>query len=386
MDTPVTDDEAIVTHVIGIGLLADTIAAALGTVTRADVSSQNGPVIAANDGWEQVPDSVREASAALLPVVTGLNQVVIGRWEERGQTGCSDCAKTRRRNADSDGGRGQGALLAAHGDKLAAPSSALTQTAADLVAAVVRDDVESHAEGRDPRTRHALVVVDLVDLTVQLHRVMLDPSCAWCSVEIDDAPKDDFGTTVALPAYRSGSLRGRDLVAESDDLVGTYFDPMTGLIRELHSWTMGSQIMTSATMAMSAHGSESGYGLGSRRTVSRTTAILEAVERRASAPHIRRRVTVGSYHDLADRALDPRTLGLHPPEVYDRPDVWFQPFDPDRAYRWVWGWSYQRAEPILVPQTLGYYSADHHGPDGPGFVYEISNGCALGSSLHEAVR
>src|SRR5690625_3015699 len=162
MDAPVTNDEATLAHVIGTGLLAETIAVALGTANRADVSGQNGPVIAANDGWERVPDSVREASSALLPVVTELSQVVIGPWEDRGRTGCSDCAKTRRRNADSTGGRGQDALLAAHGDRLTAPSPALTQTAADLVAAVVRDDVESHAGGRDPRTSRGLVVVDRV--------------------------------------------------------------------------------------------------------------------------------------------------------------------------------------------------------------------------------
>ena len=48
---------------------------------------------------------------------------------------------------------------------------------------------------------------------------------------------------------------------------------------------------------------------------------------------------------------------------------------------WVWGYSFLQERPILVPELLAYYSLSC----GEGFVYETSNGCALGGSLEEAI-
>jgi ribosomal protein S12 methylthiotransferase accessory factor len=48
---------------------------------------------------------------------------------------------------------------------------------------------------------------------------------------------------------------------------------------------------------------------------------------------------------------------------------------------WVWGYSFLQERPILVPELLAYYSLGC----GDGFVYETSNGCALGGSLEEAI-
>ena len=62
------------------------------------------------------------------------------------------------------------------------------------------------------------------------------------------------------------------------------------------------------------------------------------------------------------------------------PDFPFEPFDPERPINWVWGYSFSQKRPILVPEILAYYSLG----DGDGFVYETSNGGALGGSLEEA--
>jgi ribosomal protein S12 methylthiotransferase accessory factor len=54
--------------------------------------------------------------------------------------------------------------------------------------------------------------------------------------------------------------------------------------------------------------------------------------------------------------------------------------------QWTWGYSFARQAPILVPDTCVYYSALHRtSAENRPFVYEISNGCALGSCLEEAI-
>lgn len=79
--------------------------------------------------------------------------------------------------------------------------------------------------------------------------------------------------------------------------------------------------------------------------------------------------------------LNPASVGLYTKEQYERPGFPYPPFDPDLPMEWVWGYSFMREAPVLVPQILAYYNAGSTN----GFVYETSNGCALGGSLEEAI-
>jgi ribosomal protein S12 methylthiotransferase accessory factor len=123
-----------------------------------------------------------------------------------------------------------------------------------------------------------------------------------------------------------------------------------------------------------------------RYRTSETVALLEALERYGGrAPGGRRSVVRASFAELRDVALDPRTLGLHSPEQYAQQGFPFQPFDDGSRCRWVWGYSMARREPILIPLAYAYYGARATDPDDPLFAFEISNGCALGSCVQEAI-
>ncbi|MFD0258973.1 TOMM precursor leader peptide-binding protein [Kitasatospora indigofera] len=115
---------------------------------------------------------------------------------------------------------------------------------------------------------------------------------------------------------------------------------------------------------------------------SRDLAFLEGLERYAGT-HRRRtgEMLVDSYRNLAGAALDPRECGLYAPRTYQE-DPMVGPFDPERPIPWVRGYSLRDARPVLVPARLCYYSA---GLAADNFVFECSNGCAIGSCLEEAV-
>jgi ribosomal protein S12 methylthiotransferase accessory factor len=85
--------------------------------------------------------------------------------------------------------------------------------------------------------------------------------------------------------------------------------------------------------------------------------------------------------NLKHQALNPITVGVHAKEQYSRLGFPFKPFNPDRPIDWVWGYSFLQERPILIPELLAYYSLGC----GHGYVYETSNGCALGGSLEEAI-
>ncbi len=116
--------------------------------------------------------------------------------------------------------------------------------------------------------------------------------------------------------------------------------------------------------------------------MSELTAILEGLERYCGIePRGKRKVVRDSYHNLENQALNPTTVGLHEKDQYEKPHFPFKPFNPDDPMNWVWGYSFLQERPILVPELLAYYSLGY----GEGFVYETSNGCALGGSLEEAI-
>lgn len=371
--------------VVGHGVIADAVAERLGVTARAalDRSPVGGPVVSATDGWpSRLPESPRAGVLGpWLPVHTEIDRLVIGPWEEPGQRGCVRCAERRYERMCHPGER---AARERHADRLGRGAPLLSGQAARLAAVLVEDEIRSAAGGSDPRTRGAVLSIDLRDLTVTTHRFLADPGCERCATPRPGGPDDTLGRPSPRPSYRAGVTRGRDLPAELAELTARYVDSRTGVLRHVRDRTVGGQIVSTAEQA-GTHRGDAGYGRSPQRRTSRTTAILEGIERFAARPVGHRSVTVGSYRELADRALDPGTLGLHPAPAYAEPDFGYLPFDPDRAYRWVWGWSFRRAAPILVPETLAYYGLDPTGPDGRGFVYEISNGCALGSSLSEAV-
>ncbi|OEV30642.1 cyclodehydratase, partial [Streptomyces nanshensis] len=115
---------------------------------------------------------------------------------------------------------------------------------------------------------------------------------------------------------------------------------------------------------------------------SRELAFLEGLERYAGT-HRRRRgaLLTRSYRELGEEALDPAECGFYPPATY-RDDPVVRPFDPDRPIPWVRGRSLRDDREILVPARLVHYSAGVAADD---FVFECSNGCAIGSCLEEAV-
>ncbi|MEV4569226.1 TOMM precursor leader peptide-binding protein [Nonomuraea sp. NPDC049419] len=374
--------------VLAGGRIAGAVAERLGVpaVPLPDGELPPGPTVAAADGWAEVVtrDLRARLTGPVLPARVELDTIVIGPWETPGEQGCASCAAYRQSWAAPAYERGE-IVRERHADRLAAPSPLLTEGAAGLAAALMAGDLRAYAEGATPRTRGTVLTVDLHDLSITPHRVLPDPLCAVCGPRVTDEPPTALGTPRPVPSHAEGAVRGRDLVGELDALTDTYVDERTGVVWLLHDRTSGGAILSTAEVSHRWARGSGGYGRASERRVSRTIALLEALERFSASPGRLHPPKAGTYHELRDRALDPRTLGLHPPQAYEEPGFAYEPFDPDRNYRWVWGWSFLRGEPILVPETVAYYGTHSHEPDNRPFVYEISNGCALGSSLEEAV-
>jgi ribosomal protein S12 methylthiotransferase accessory factor len=361
-------------------------------VGDADGSRDGRLLVTASDGWDcRAYERIQALCAAhrtsWLPVRTELGQTVIGPIYTPGVAGCVTCAELRRSLADEQFAVRQ-SVRQRYVRLADQPSPWLTVLTARTVAAVTADEVIRSSLPRSGRTSCAMLYVDLETLAVGTHRFLPDPLCPVCGALPDDSREAARIVLRPRPKPAPGSYRVRPLGdAELGRLREIYVGEETGLIRRAQTFASGGLAVGAAAMRTRWQArAELSWGRTLRHRTSEIVAVLEALERYGGmAPGGRRPVVRASFAEVRDMAVDPRTLGLYPPDHYARPGFPFQPFDVGRACRWVWGYSFARHEPILVPQTYAYYRAHVAEPDDPSFAYEISNGCALGSCLEEAI-
>lgn len=354
-------------------------AGVLATAIRTRLSAPAGPAVVASDGAFAPPPA---GGGAWLPVRVELGAAVIGPLTRPGEPGCATCAASRgdkARSAADD-------IAAARDrfpDRYGAPDPRLTPHAAAVVAEFVAAELDSAR-----RTPRGLIRLRLDTLATSTHRFLPEPLCPDCGDLPDDSPEAAVIVPEHRPKLAPDVHRVRDLAAAADQLVETYVDGQVGVISGLQRTVFGTYPTTSAPMSLGrgSSGSESGFGRDLDFATAQLTAIAEAMERYGGArPAGKRTVVRGTYAMLAENALDPRTLGLYPDERYAQPGFPYVRYSENLPMTWVWGWSYARGAPVLVPESCAYYRLHLVDPKHPLFVYEISNGCALGGCLEEAV-
>lgn len=322
-----------------------------------------------------------------LPVGVEGGWVLVGPAVWPPDPGCPTCVRRRRRGNRADG-TAREILRRHYGTEIAAePSVLVTPLVANTVRALVTDELDRLLGDRaSARTRGAVLCLSLRDAALARHPLLPDPLCPHCAALPEDTAAAARLRPRRVPKPDPSRWRVGELGSRQAELERLYVDAETGVLASLGSTSRGASPVAVArvTPAQAVHDSQHGYGRAEDFRSATLTAVAEALERLASTrPRGRRTAVRAAYVDVAERALDPRTLGLYPDPWYDQPGFRFVRFQPDRETSWVWGYSFARARPVLVPQTIAYYGAGHR--DDPGFACECSNGCALGGCLEEAI-
>lgn len=320
-----------------------------------------------------------------FPIRVYHNTVVLGPLCAPQGRPCPTCLETRwlslRPTAE------QGAI--ADGNKMLAfgRNPRVGPAALETIRGVVEDRLlrASVAEDDSPPVFHMLNLSRLHLSKYQLIRDSVCPSCA-------DLPDDSRELAVPAmssrpkPSPHSYRLRNvRDYPFPRD----AYINPGTGLLGR--NAFLGFDNTVSAPVSGNFHikskySYHQAWWSGQSTTFSKSLRLgfLEGLERHAGLQIRSRRIQVfDTYERLKDDALDPRTTGLYVPEFYEANKPVYMPFAPDRKYYWVWGYSFLRQLPILVPEQLVYY-LDYR-RELPNFVQDCSSGCAIGSCLEEAM-
>ena len=389
--------------VLGVGRVAEAVAAG-GADRRLGAGAADGPAVAGEGAYSAIVVVSSGTDDALqriiqeyastrgtpwLPVHLEAGWITIGPLVRPPRPGCPLCVRRRQNRNRRDAAarrllRGRSGSVPKAADEMVPPM--LAKAVAGLVWDVLRE-VEGgpDADGAG-RVDGAILRLSMLDGSVRRHRFLPDPWCPRCADLPPDTPAVPVPGRRPLPKPSAAGFRLTDLRSRTGELLDRYVDPQTGVIGSTAVGSVGGVPTAVARLAPAHVGSDAqhGYGHAADYRSAELTALAEALERVSGMRPGGRRTTVrGSYERLADDAIDPRTLGTPPAELYRLPGHPYRPFDPGQETSWVWGYSFARAAPVLVPESIAYYG--HPTPADPRWMFESSNGCAAGSCLEEAI-
>lgn len=379
---------------VGEGVLADFVYEKLSVqyqvVRQIDfekgVPEETGLALVLHDAWH--PSAHHKAEEVLRPLgipwlrgFVSFGEGVIGPLVRPNTPGCSQCADMRRLIAGYDRKEMwelQQMMAVQGGIQRDAWAS---RTGLLQMAYLIAAETKRVLEGSRAHLEEKVFLINLKTLKNSCHFFLPDPLCTVCGQLPDDSPTAAQISLQPSPKISADNYRCRPIEELKEVLVKDYLDYRTGLLNgKMHHFVLPfADVVVNMPLFI---GDEGVAGRTHSYEISELTAILEGLERYCGIePRGKRTVVYDSYRNLADQALHPLKVGVHAEEQYARPDFPFKPFHPDRPMNWVWGYSFLQERPILVPELLAYYSLG----GGDGFVYETSNGCALGGSLEEAI-
>ncbi|MGH4000511.1 MAG: TOMM precursor leader peptide-binding protein, partial [Pseudonocardiaceae bacterium] len=355
----------------GSGVLYEAIQSELDTrpghSAALSTSDTAGPAVLVVVGEDTAGfDAAGSGTVAVpsLPVRWEPGHVLLGPARLPRAPGCLTCAERRRRRNRPDRASYEAVCERFGAEPAGRGPGLLGGVTAGLLAALVATEATSLArDPRSARTRNALLKVAVETARISWHRVLPDPLCPECSALPADTSE---AARIVLSAVRKpapGTFRVRDAAAVQPVLERLYTDPETGVIAQVVTGVAGGCVIGGA-MLEPATAKSSGQG-GCGRTLSfrsaRLSALTEALECYAGRVPRGRRTTVRArYVDVAHRAVDPTTFGLFPDERHDLPEFPYHRYHPERELPWVWGYSFAREEPVLVPENLAYYAHGSH--------------------------
>ncbi len=381
--------------IVGEGRLADRVCAELSarypvfrmTDFEKRVPEKTDLVLVLDDAWnpadhQKAEELMKQTSIPWLRGFVSFGEGVVGPLVRPNKPGCSQCADLRRLLGGHDRNemREVQQKLASDGGIMSDPwasNTGLLQITHLVVSEVSRilEDEQAYSEGR-------VNLTDLKTLNSSWHTFIPDSLCQYCSQLPDDSPELAQISLQKSPKITADSFRCTPLDELKKVLVKDYLDNRTGLFNSKMYDLVTPFADASVNLPMFS-GDEGTAGRTQVYADSELTAILEGLERHCGLqPRGKMTVFHDSYRNLEEHALNPLKVGVHTEEQYALPGFPFQKFDPDRPIDWVWGYSLIEERPILVPELLAYYSL---GCGSAGFVYETSNGCALGGSREEAI-
>ncbi|WNB90910.1 TOMM precursor leader peptide-binding protein [Bacillus sp. NEB1478] len=380
--------------IIGECLLADSVCEQLtefyqitrwSTIKEATPNKEN-LVLVLHDLWNpaehlEAENFFRSLGTPWLRGFVSFGEAIIGPLVLPDKQGCSQCADERRLMAGTDR-RELFEIKEYMSDQREKQGDPWASNLGILQTSyLIQEEVHRFLNGEKTRTHEHMLLLHLNTLKLSRHFFLPDPYCRVCG----DLPEDTADNAkiilkqspkTTIDSYRCRSLEDLEKVLSQD-----YLDNRTGVLNYKRYDYISPFADTIINLPL-INGDELNAGRTQSYAQSELGGILEGLERNCGyGPRGKRTMVYEPYSKVEKHAINPHSVGLHTHEQYEMPGFPFRPLDSDRPIHWVWGYSLTQNQPKLVPEMFAYYSLG----SGEGFVYETSNGCAVGGSLEEAI-
>ncbi|MBB6674661.1 TOMM precursor leader peptide-binding protein [Cohnella nanjingensis] len=328
-----------------------------------------------------VEEALHSAGIPWLGATVVREEGIVGPLVRSDKPGCARCAFARLETAGRDRDVSAELQMELFLHDVVLPGPSVSRWSLGYMSGLIAAEAKRAMRGDPCLTEGCVYLADLKTLSNSLHAYLPDPQCPLCGEMPDDREEDARIALQPSPKANAASYRTRAVAEMAEAIHRDYRDERTGLMNAM-SLQPGTPFCDALARLPTSYGNEITAGRAHAYPDSALTALFEGLERYCGAIPRRRKTRVrDAYRNLADRALDPRAVGLYSPEQYASPDFPYEPFDPDAPIPWVWGYSLIQERPLLIPEQLVYYSSGFGG----GFVAEGSNGSAIGGSLAEAI-
>ncbi|WP_242142395.1 MULTISPECIES: TOMM precursor leader peptide-binding protein [unclassified Bacillus cereus group] len=382
--------------IVGDGVLADYVDMQLSAhyptihqhTLEECIPEQTRLALVLHDGFplsihHQAEERFRSAHIPWLRAFTSFGEGIIGPYVTPNQSGCSQCADARRFTAGFDQ-KEMWELQRTYSfqtDQMTKRDICATPIGLLHMSYLIHAEIENIQREEHTSLSDELIFLNLQTFQSSRHPFLPDPLCPVCGTVPNDS--EEAAILQIKPSLKTNreSYRCRSIDDLSICLKKDYLNQRTGLLNNKmqHSLLPFADVIVNMPLIL---GNEGVAGRTHSYKISEATAILEGLERYCGmAPRGKRTNVYGRYRDFEDIAINPLTVGVHTDEHYNRDGFPFKPFDPDHSQNWVWGYSLLQNRSVLVPESLAYYSLGHK----DAFVYETSNGCAIGGSIEEAI-
>lgn len=327
-------------------------------------------------------DGRTAAEAPVLPVGYWRALVFVGPWWWPGLVGCPRCLATRTATTALGPDQNRDSMVSPANEP--EMTDAYGPAAMNVVAELVRTELDRSPPPDQATLDRAedVYVVDTNTLEVDRQFLLPDSLCSVCGpARRDTLPSFTPGDT---PISKLGPSTMRTRAVDHGELGHSYVSSRIGLFTEI--WHDLQSPFGACSVRLPSRGGAREPAIGRAGTFrdSRSIALLEGLERYAGMLcGGRRRVVRASYSEVADQAVYPPDLGLHPDASYRSENFRYRAFSADLAVDWVQAYSFATGGPKLVPERAAFWGPRADG--GPSFFFDTSNGCALGSCTEEAV-
>lgn len=334
----------------------------------------------------------RAAGASLLLVRVDGAELLVGPLVPPGEPGCVACLEQRRQAIHPQKAfRSLNEAAAKWARKHGHGHPWLHPLLCCLAEERIRAGLEAWRHGGAGELRRRAWLISLSTCQLSEHAFLPAPTCPVCGELPEDRAEAVQPPRPSIPKQERYWLRVPDRPLELPELRRRFVDHRTGLIA--NEYRVGNNDMlalAAAELPLDFRDQrEPGIGRCTSFSESEFTGLMEALERYAGLRPLGKRTVVrASYRQLAPQAVDPAELILHGPEQYAQPGFPYTAYHPELEFNWVWGYSFRRRQPVLVPEQCVYYrllDLTRHPNSLNLFAYEISNGCALGGCLEEAI-